>query len=100
MTSSNQTPTFKVFVKYFSRFFPLFGVSQNKDTTVSPLNALMRLLNNPKCSTKVTGRILEILENLLTLEDFEAMPDVDVININESTVPCASDDNTGSILNH
>ncbi|XP_069175512.1 small subunit processome component 20 homolog [Procambarus clarkii] len=54
------------------RFFPLFAKCHKDDSSLTPLPYLVKLLNHEKCSDSVTAVILNIMEKLLTLEDYSA----------------------------
>ncbi|KAK8733373.1 hypothetical protein OTU49_006606 [Cherax quadricarinatus] len=55
------------------RFFPLLGKCHEKDSSLTPLTSIVKLLNHEKCSNSVTAIILNIVEKLLTLEDYSAV---------------------------
>ncbi|XP_011686919.1 PREDICTED: small subunit processome component 20 homolog isoform X2 [Wasmannia auropunctata] len=53
-----------------SRYYPLFAKHQEDDESVTPLPYIMQLLSNPKTHQSVVNAILEIIEKMLTLQDY------------------------------
>ncbi|XP_077259186.1 small subunit processome component 20 homolog [Temnothorax americanus] len=53
-----------------SRYYPLFAKHQEDDQSITPLPYIMRLLSNPKTHQSVVNAILEIIEKMLTLQDY------------------------------
>ncbi|KAL6263531.1 hypothetical protein P5V15_006320 [Pogonomyrmex californicus] len=53
-----------------SRYYPLFVKHQEDDESVSPLPYIMQLLLNPKTHQSVINAILEMIEKMLTLQDY------------------------------
>ncbi|XP_067207673.1 small subunit processome component 20 homolog isoform X2 [Linepithema humile] len=53
-----------------SRYYPLFMRHQENDKSISPLPYIMQLLLNPKTHQSVVNAIMEIVEKMLTLQDY------------------------------
>lgn len=53
------------------RYYILLVTSSEKDSTISPLPAIFKLLLAPKASTGVVNMILDMIEKLLTLSEDE-----------------------------
>lgn len=66
------TALLKLFVAWGqnSRYYPLFVKHRADDESVSPLPYVVQLLANPKTHRSVMNAILEIVEKLLTLQDY------------------------------
>ncbi|KAG7189774.1 hypothetical protein KM043_017437 [Ampulex compressa] len=54
-----------------SRYFPLFIKHHEKNKSLTPLPYVMQLLLGPKTHLSVSNAILEIIEKMLTLRDYE-----------------------------
>ncbi|KMR04659.1 small subunit processome component 20-like protein [Lasius niger] len=52
------------------RYHPLFAKHREDDESITPLPYIMQLLQNPKTHQSVVNAILEIVEKLLTLQDY------------------------------
>ncbi|XP_047501771.1 small subunit processome component 20 homolog [Penaeus chinensis] len=53
------------------RYFPLLIKCHREDHTLTPLPYVMKLLNHEKCKPSVVNVILDMVENLINLQDFE-----------------------------
>lgn len=53
------------------RYHPLFAKHREDDESITPLPYIVQLLLNPKSHQSVVNAILLIIENLLTLQDYE-----------------------------
>ncbi|XP_011858769.1 PREDICTED: small subunit processome component 20 homolog [Vollenhovia emeryi] len=53
-----------------SRYYPLFVKRQEDDESVTPLPYVLQLLSNPKSHQSVINAILEMIERMLTLQDY------------------------------
>lgn len=53
-----------------SRYYPLFVKHQDGNESISPLPYIVQLLSNPKTHQSVVNAILEIIEKMLTLQDY------------------------------
>ncbi|KAG7172232.1 small subunit processome component 20 homolog [Homarus americanus] len=54
------------------RYFPLLAKYHEKDASLTPLPYIVKLLKHDKCSDSVAAVILNIVEKLLTLEDYNS----------------------------
>ncbi|XP_043248533.1 small subunit processome component 20 homolog [Colletes gigas] len=66
------TPLLKLFLSWSqnSRYYPLFIKCREDDKSVSPLPYIMQLLLAPKAHASVTNAILEMIERMVTLQDY------------------------------
>lgn len=53
-----------------SRYYPLFIKHQEDNKSISALPYIMQLFSNPKTHSSVINAILEIIEKMLTLQDY------------------------------
>ncbi|KYM75651.1 Small subunit processome component 20 like protein [Atta colombica] len=53
-----------------SRYYPLFVKYQKDNKSITPLPYIMQLLSNPKTHQSVINAILEMIEKMLTLQDY------------------------------
>lgn len=53
-----------------SRYYPLFAKHQEDNEAITPLPYIMQLLSNSKTHQSVVNAILEMIEKLLTLQDY------------------------------
>jgi len=70
---SSPTALLKLFMAWGqnSRYYPLFAKHQKDNESISPLPYIIQLLANPKTHQSVINAILEIIEKMLTLQDYE-----------------------------
>ncbi|XP_071533546.1 small subunit processome component 20 homolog [Panulirus ornatus] len=54
------------------RYFSLLAKCHEEDSSLTPLPYIVKLLNHEKCGRTVTDVILNIIEKLLSLEDYHA----------------------------
>lgn len=108
------TPLLRLFMIWSqnSRYYPLFIKHHKDNKSISPLPYIMQLLLNPKTSASVTNAILEMIEKMVTLQDYGKtnennmeidtpyLPLIPIINnlleINKETL--SNDVNYGSII--
>ncbi|XP_003702176.2 small subunit processome component 20 homolog [Megachile rotundata] len=66
------TPLLKLFMAWGqnSRFYPLFIKHQKDDKTLSPLPYIMQLLLGPNTHASVVNAILDVIEKMVTLQDY------------------------------
>ncbi|XP_076286265.1 small subunit processome component 20 homolog [Lasioglossum baleicum] len=66
------TPLLKLFTTWSqnSRYYPLFIKYRADNKTISPLPYVMRLLLGPKTHPSVINAILEMIERMVTLQDY------------------------------
>ncbi|XP_078042078.1 small subunit processome component 20 homolog [Augochlora pura] len=66
------TPLLKLFITWSqnSRYYPLFIKYQDDNKSISPLPYVMRLLLAPKTHPSVINGILEMIEKMVTLQDY------------------------------
>ncbi|KYN45016.1 Small subunit processome component 20 like protein [Trachymyrmex septentrionalis] len=53
-----------------SRYYPLFAKYQEDNKSITPLPYIVQLLSNPKTHQSVINAILEMIEKMLTLQDY------------------------------
>ncbi|KAL0099682.1 hypothetical protein PUN28_019823 [Cardiocondyla obscurior] len=53
-----------------SRYYPLFAKHQEDNKSITPLPYIIRLLSNSKTHQSVVNAILEMIEKMLTLQDY------------------------------
>lgn len=53
-----------------SRYYPLFAKHQEDNKSITPLPYVMQLLSNPKTHQSVINAILEMIEKMLTLQNY------------------------------
>nr|XP_034172664.1 small subunit processome component 20 homolog [Osmia lignaria] len=66
------TPLLKLFMSWSqnSRYYPLFIKHREDDKSVSPLPYIMQLLLGPKTHASVINAILDMIEKMVTLQDY------------------------------
>ncbi|XP_017792054.1 PREDICTED: small subunit processome component 20 homolog [Habropoda laboriosa] len=66
------TPLLKLMMSWSqnSRYYPLFIKYRDDDKSVSPLPYVMRLLLGPKTHASVINAILEMIQKMVTLQDY------------------------------
>ncbi|XP_033340653.2 small subunit processome component 20 homolog [Megalopta genalis] len=66
------TPLLKLFITWSqnSRYYPLFIKYRDDNESISPLPYVMRLLLGPKTHPSVINAILEMIEKMVTLQDY------------------------------
>ncbi|KYN05358.1 Small subunit processome component 20 like protein [Cyphomyrmex costatus] len=66
------TTLLKLFIAWSqnSRYYPLFAKYQENNESITPLPYIMQLLSNPKTHQSVISAILEMIEKMLTLQDY------------------------------
>lgn len=66
------TPLLRLFMIWSqnSRYYPLFIKHREDNKSISPLPYIMQLLLNPKTNASVTNAILEMIEKMVTLQDY------------------------------
>lgn len=83
------------------RYYILLVTSSEKDSTLSPLPAIFKLLLAPKASTGVVNTILDMIEKLLTLSEDEEDKEIIALQsfnyvTNEMEIDNSNDINFGS----
>ncbi|KAL6428059.1 hypothetical protein ACFW04_008441 [Cataglyphis niger] len=68
------------------RYHPLFAKHQEDDKSITPLPYIVQLLLNPKTHQSVINAILEIIETLLTLQDY-GQSNKDNMQVDEPFLP-------------
>ncbi|XP_031840626.2 small subunit processome component 20 homolog [Nomia melanderi] len=70
--TQSPTPLLKLFMTWSqnSRYYPLFIKYKENDQLISPLPYIMRLLLAPKAHASVVNTILEMIEKMVTLQDY------------------------------
>jgi len=70
---SSPTALLKLFMAWGQnpRYYPLFAKHQKDNESISPLPYIIQLLANPKTHQSVINAILEIIEKMLTLQNYE-----------------------------
>ncbi|XP_016914705.1 small subunit processome component 20 homolog [Apis cerana] len=66
------TPLLRLFMIWSqnSRYYPLFIKHREDNKSISPLPYIMQLLLNAKTNASVTNAILEMIEKMVTLQDY------------------------------
>ena len=68
---------------FVCRFFPLLAKKHSESATLTPLPHVFSLLHAKQVDKSVVTMVMEITENLLTMEDFEETEHCKLLDVGE-----------------